>query len=45
MLHADDIKNSNDVLWELPIDNKALSELQQKDMFCNNILKHRKRKY
>ena len=36
-LHVDDTKNSNDVLWELPINNKTLSELQQKDMFCNNI--------
>ena len=39
MLHVDNIKSSNDVLWELPIDNKTLSELQQKDMFCNNLLK------
>ena len=39
MLHVDDTKNSNDILWELPINNKTLSELQQKDMFCNNILK------
>ena len=38
-LHVDDTKNSNDVLWELPINNKALSKLQQKDIFCNNILK------
>ena len=39
MLHVDDTKNSNDVLWELPINNKTLSELQQKDVFCNSILK------
>ena len=26
-------------LWELPINNKTLSELQQNDIFCNNILK------
>ena len=39
-LHVDDTKCSNDVLWELPINNKTLSKLQQKDMFCNNILKH-----
>ena len=39
MLHIDDTKNANDVLWELPINNKTLSELQQKDIFCNNILK------
>ena len=28
MLHVDDTKNSNDVLWELLINNKTLSELQ-----------------
>ena len=39
MLHVDDTENSNDVLWELPINNKTLSKLQQKDIFCNNILK------
>ena len=33
MLHVDDTKNSNDILWELPINNKTLSKLQQKDMF------------
>ena len=38
-LHVDDTENSNDVLWELPINNKTLSKLQQKDIFCNNILK------
>ena len=38
-LHVDDAKNSNDVPWEIPINNKTLSELQQKDMFCSNILK------
>ena len=38
-LHVDDTKNSNDILWELPINNKTLSKLQQKDTFCNNILK------
>ena len=27
-LHVDDTKNFNDVLWELPINNKTLSELQ-----------------
>ena len=32
-LHVDDTKNPNDVLWELPINNKTLSELQQKDDF------------
>ena len=38
-LHVDDTKNSNGVLWELSINNKTLSELQWKDIFCNNILK------
>ena len=38
-LHVDDTKCSNDILWEIPIDNKTLFELQQKDLFCNNILK------
>ena len=32
-LHVDDTKNSNDVLWELPINNKILSELQRKIYF------------
>ena len=39
MLHVDDTKNSNDVLWEFPINNKTLSALQQKDIFYNNIQK------
>ena len=34
-LHVDDTENSDDVLWELPINNKTLSKLQQKDIFCN----------
>ena len=38
-IHVDDTKCSNDVPWELPISNKTLSKLQQKDMLCNNILK------
>ena len=38
-LHVDGTKNSNDVLWELPMNNKTLSELQQKDIFCNSIPK------
>ena len=29
---------SNNDLWKLPISNDTLSKLQQKDMFCNNIL-------
>ena len=36
-LHVGDTENSNDVLWVLPINNKTLSKLQQKDIFCNNI--------
>ena len=36
-LPVDDTENSNDVLWELPINNKTLSALQQKDIFCNNM--------
>ena len=39
MLCVDDTKNSNDVPWELPINNRTLSKLQQKDTFCNNMLK------
>ena len=39
MLDIDDTENGNDVLWDLPINNKTLSKLQQKDIFCNNILK------
>ena len=38
-LHVDDTENSNDVLWKLLINNNTLSKLQQKDIFCNNILK------
>ena len=37
-LHVDDTEISNDDLWKLPISNNALSKLQQKDIFCNNIL-------
>ena len=37
-LHVDDTRNSNYVLWKLPINNQTLSKLQQKDIFCNNIL-------
>ena len=29
---------SNNDLWKLPISNDTLSNLQQKDMLCNNIL-------
>ena len=38
-IHVDDTKYSNDIPWELTVSNKTLSKLQQKDMFCNNILK------
>ena len=38
-IHVDDTKNSNDDLWNLPINNNTLSESQQKDKFCNNVLK------
>ena len=36
--HVDDTEISNDDLWKLPISNNTLSKLQQKDIFCNNIL-------
>ena len=35
-VHDNDAINND--LWELPVNNNALSQLQQKDMFCNNIL-------
>ena len=35
---VNDNDSSNIDLLELPIDNDTLSQLQQKDMFCNNIL-------
>ena len=38
-INVNDTKNSNDDLWNLPIKNNTLSKLQQKDIFCNNILK------
>ena len=37
-LHVDDTEASNDDLWKLPLSNDTLSKLQQKDIFCNNIL-------
>ena len=37
-LHVDDTEVSNGNLWKLPLSNDALSKLQQKDIFCNNIL-------
>ena len=36
--HVHDNNAINNDLWELPINNNMLSQLQQKDMFCNNIL-------
>ena len=35
---SNDEGDPNDNLIELPMDNNTLSELQQKDMFCANIL-------
>ena len=37
-LNVNDTDASNNDLWTLPISNNMLSKLQQKDMFCNNIL-------
>ena len=37
-VHLNDESNANNILLELPIDNNMLSELQQKDTFCANIL-------
>ena len=37
-LHVNDTELSNNDLWTLPLSNDTLSKLQQKDMFCNNIL-------
>ena len=37
-LHVNDIEVSNNDLWKVPLSNDTLSKLQQKDMFCNNIL-------
>ena len=37
-LNVNDTKVSNNDLWKLPLSNDTLSKLQQKDMFCNNIL-------
>ena len=38
LLNVNDTDASNNDLWKLPINNDTLSKLQQKDMFCNNIL-------
>ena len=37
-VHVNDDSNINNSLLELPIDNNTLFKLQQKDMFCANIL-------
>ena len=37
-LSIDDTEASNDDLWKLPLSNDTLSKLQQKDIFCSNIL-------
>ena len=37
-LHVDDTEASNYDLWKLPLSNDTLSKLQQKDIFCSNIL-------
>ena len=37
-VHVNNESNANNSLLELPIDNNMLFELQQKDMFCANIL-------
>ena len=37
-VRVNDNDDSNNDLLELPINNNTLSQLQQKDMFCNNIL-------
>ena len=37
-LHVDDTEIFNDDFWKLPLNNDTLSKLQQKDIFCNNIL-------
>ena len=37
-LKVNSTDTSNNDLWKLPISNDTLSKLQQKDMFCKNIL-------
>ena len=37
-VRVNDNNSSNNNLLELPINSDILSQLQQKDMFCNNIL-------
>ena len=45
-LPVNDTEAFNDDLWKLPLSNNVLSKLQQKDIFCSNILNQiEKRKY
>ena len=37
-LNDNDIKVPDSILLDLPINNDSLIKLQQKDLFCNNIL-------
>ena len=37
-LSVDDTEACNDNLWKLPLSNDTLPKLQQKDIFCSNIL-------
>ena len=37
-LSVNNTEASNDDLWKLPLSNNTLSKLQQKDIFCSNIL-------
>ena len=37
-LSVNDTEASNDDIWKLPLSNDTLSKLQQKDIFCSNIL-------
>ena len=37
-LNVNDSEASNNDLWKLPISNDTLSKLQQKDVFCKNLL-------
>ena len=37
-LSVNDTKASNDDPWKLPLSKDTLSKLQQKDIFCSNIL-------
>ena len=37
-LSVNDTEASNDDIWKLPLSNDTLSKLQQKDIFCSNIM-------